>query len=108
MFTRRWFSNFPRGSGMGRILRPMRNKLPRFKRDLSPQRQRLAELMQNANFGTIYALPVRAGEPILDPLPRVVREFKFSEAADNGPRPELDSADFALKSELVQFFEELD
>src|SRR5262245_59935470 len=56
---------------------------------LSRPRRRLVELMQNLNFGRIEVLVIRNGNPILDPLPRVVREVKFG--GDNGPRPERDA-----------------
>ena len=56
------------------------------KADLSPARARLVVLMQGINFGYIEGLIVRAGAPVLNPPPRVVREVKFG--GENGPRPE--------------------
>jgi hypothetical protein len=72
------------------------------KRDLSPRRRSLVEYMQEKNFCTIYDLPIVDGEPVLSPMPRVVREFKFP--GENGPRPELDLDDFPLKPQVVQLF----
>src|SRR5262245_29359127 len=73
---------------------------------LTAGRSELVELMQVINFGRVEGLTIRDGEPILDPLPRIVREVKFG--GDNGPRPELGSNDFALKSQVVELFRHLD
>jgi hypothetical protein len=73
---------------------------------LSADRGRLLALMQSINFGHIEGLDVRSGEPILDPLPRVVRELKFG--GDNAPRSERDIQDFLLKSQVVELFKEFD
>jgi hypothetical protein len=75
----------------------------RSKRDLSPSRQRLIELLQELNFGRIEGLVVRAGEPVFDPPPRIIREVKF--AADNEPRPERLSTNFQLKSQQTELIE---
>lgn len=84
-----------------------RNNPPHlFKKHLSPARQGLLELMQDANFGRIENLAVIGGEPVLAPRPVVVREHKFG--GDNGPRPERDTADFVLKQRVVELFAFLD
>ena len=70
--------------------------------NLSPARARLVELMQEINFGRIKDLTIRNGDPVLTPLPRVVREIKFG--GDNGPRPEATKQDFALKMEVRDLF----
>ncbi|MCA9259622.1 MAG: hypothetical protein KDA61_10505 [Planctomycetales bacterium] len=86
-----------------------RNNSPyRSKQDLSACRSHLLELMQCVNFGRIEHLSIIGGEPILDPRPVVVREHKFG--GENGPRPEIDAADFLLKQQVVElfaFFDEL-
>ena len=61
---------------------------------LSEPRRRLVELMQSINFGRIEDLIVVGGDPVLDPLPRMVQEIKFG--GENGPRPELDANICAL------------
>ncbi len=66
---------------------------------LSPARRRLVRLMQRLNFGRIEGLSIRRGEPVFDPMPRIVVEHKF--AAENGPRPEAARSDFALKNQHV-------
>jgi hypothetical protein len=76
------------------------------KHQVSPCRARLLELMQALNFGRIERLPVRAGEPVLDPLPTIVREVKFG--GENGVRDERSLGDFVLKDQVVELFKELD
>lgn len=73
---------------------------------LPDPRRHLLELMQNVNFGRIENLPVRGGQPVLDPPPRIVREIKIG--GDNGPRAELGANNFVLKAQVVEFFEHLD
>jgi hypothetical protein len=73
---------------------------------LSPARRRLVELLQSINFGRLEHLQVLAGEPVLDPPPTVVREYKF--ASENGPRPEVGHADFALKTQHLDLMRLLD
>jgi len=74
--------------------------------DLGPDRRRLVHLMQQINFGRIEGLRIRDGDPVLDPLPRIVREVKFP--GDNGPRPEAESGDFTLKRQVQDLLAELD
>ena len=48
----------------------------------------LIALIRRVQFGTVYALPVAGGQPVLDPIPRVVQETKFgSEFKQARPRP---------------------
>ena len=79
---------------------------PVTKGSLSPERQRLLQLMQNLNFGRIDGLAVRGGEPQFEPAPRVVRQIKFG--GENGPRGERGAVDFALKAEVVELFGHFD
>lgn len=72
----------------------------------TPNQRRLIELMQRVNFGRIANIPIRNGDPVLDPLPRIIREVKFG--GDNKPRPESELSDFTLKKQVQEFFEELD
>ncbi len=76
------------------------------KSGLSESRRRLIELMQELEFGRIEALHIRAGNPVLDPSPRIIREVKF--AGQNGPRVERQLGDFALKGHVIELFHELD
>ena len=78
------------------------------KSSLSEPRQRLVELMQEVNFGRIENLVICDGQPVLSPLPRIIREVKFG--GDNGPRPEVLSKDFPLKvqvDELLRYLDDL-
>jgi hypothetical protein len=76
------------------------------KASLSPARRRLLEVFQQINFGRLETLAVRNGEPSFDPHPVIVREHKFG--GENGPRSELDAANFLLKQQVVELFEHFD
>ena len=76
------------------------------KLSLTPPQRKLLTEMQRINYGRIEGLSVRCGEPVLDPPPRVVREIKFG--GDNGPRPEVAKADFALKAQVCDLFVQLE
>jgi hypothetical protein len=76
------------------------------KASLSAPRQRLLELFQRLNFGRVEGLAVRAGEPVLAPPPRVVRDVKFG--GENGPRAEFGAGDFRLKAQAAELFAYLD
>ena len=73
---------------------------------LSPARQRLVRLMQDLEFGQIERLRVVAGEPQLDPLPKVTRFTRFGEKRLGSDRPA--GGDFVLKRQVEQLFAELD
>jgi hypothetical protein len=84
-----------------------RKKSPHLsKQDLSACRTTFLELMQCINFGRIEGLAVHDGEPILDPLPVIVREHKFG--GENGPRSELAADDFLLKQQVIELFAFID
>ena len=76
------------------------------KSSLSEPQHRLVELMQRINFGRIEGLVVRAGAPVLDPRPRIIREIKFG--GENGPRAESAKADFALKAQVRDLLAQLE
>lgn len=76
------------------------------KRALSPARRQLVALFQQWNFARIEGLVIRNGDPVLDPLPQFVREYKF--AGENGPRPESGLGDFALKPQIIDLFRLMD
>jgi len=75
------------------------------KASLSGPRRRLLETMQRLNFGRIEDLEIRGGEPVYSPAPRIIQDIKLG--GENGPRPELASPDFLLRSQVVEFFEHL-
>jgi hypothetical protein len=75
---------------------------------LPPARRRLLALLQQVNFGRLESLIVVNGQPVFDPPPRLVHEIKFG--GENGPRQKLATADFVLKSQVVElmtFFDQL-
>lgn len=76
------------------------------KKHLSQSRRALLELMQRIRFGRIDNLVVEDGEPVLQPLPHVVREVKFGNRRSSSA--DVTSDDFLLKTQIVQFFEQLD
>jgi hypothetical protein len=59
------------------------------------------EVFQRVRYGTIFRLPVRAGEPDLGGL-RWVRKVKV--LGDNDAHPALRREDFPLRHEVVEFF----
>ncbi len=61
--------------------------------------QRLLRLMQALNFGRI-TFTVRSGAPDFTQKVCTVRTVKLP-AGDNGPRPEVSSADFELRKEVI-------
>jgi hypothetical protein len=74
------------------------------KSHLTNQKQRLIELMQDINFGRIINLVVHNGEPEFTPETVIQREIRLG--GQNGPRPERERDDFALKQEVVALFEQ--
>lgn len=79
---------------------------PIFKRHLSAARIQLVELMQRINFGRIERLPIVNGEPLLTAIGKAVSTHKLK--GENGPRPELEAADFPLKQDVVELCRLLD
>ncbi len=73
------------------------------KTSLTALRRRLLETMQQLNFGRIE-LEIRNGEPAFQPSPRLIQDIKIG-SGENGPRAELASEDFALKSQVVEMFD---
>jgi hypothetical protein len=79
---------------------------PTTKGTLSPQRRQLVELMQHLHFGQIVGLRLCAGQPVLDPLPRRVRDRKLG--SEPMSRPASAREDFLLKAQVVELFEYFD
>lgn len=77
------------------------------KSSLSSARRQLLELLQRVNFGRVENLQILGGQPVLDPRPRVVVEHKFV-GGENGPRAEIASGDFLLRSQVTSLFALLD
>ena len=75
-------------------------------KSLSPARRQLVAVFHRWGFARIEGLVVRDGEPVLNPLPHVVREHKF--ASENGPRSEGRLDDFVLKPQVLDLFKVMD
>jgi hypothetical protein len=74
-------------------------------RSIDNQHRKLIELMQSINFGRIENILVEDGRPIITRDTRVEREVKLGGV--NGPRPELENPDFALKQSQVELLSQI-
>jgi hypothetical protein len=74
--------------------------------ELSPERQVLVRLCQRTNYGFIRDLEVRERQPLFDPPPVVLVDFKLDSA--DQPRPETALADFQLPGEVLRLMDRLD
>lgn len=72
---------------------------------LSSPRQTLVRIAQRLGFGAIRQLHVRGGDPFFDPEPSVLVRRK--NGATSLPHPAIQSDDFVLKREWVDFFDDL-
>ena len=73
---------------------------------LSAPRQALVRLFQSINFGYVEGLEVRGSEPVFSPAPVVFVEVKLD--AGNALPPEVDLADFELRTEVIRLMERFD
>jgi hypothetical protein len=73
---------------------------------LSLARQRLVRICQTLNFGQVQGVTVRDGDPMFEPAPVVVSDTKLY--LDDGPRPELQLADFDLRDDVRRLMAQLD
>lgn len=73
---------------------------PSAHRPLTPARRRFLDLLRDVGFGRVHALALVAGDPVLDPLPRVTRTYKFGGDHARPPLP----ADPALKRAHLDLF----
>jgi hypothetical protein len=74
-------------------------------RQLSAPRQTLVRLFQSINFGRIEDPEGRGGEPVFNPAPRVLIAVDLQ--CDEGPRPEHELGDFAIREEIVRLMDRL-
>ena len=72
---------------------------------LSPNMRRLLRRMRRLGYGTIHRLHVRAGAPVFDPPPVVVRTVRLSEFEPGGRKPTRD--DFALNRQQIALVRQL-
>jgi hypothetical protein len=69
-------------------------------------RRRLIETMLEMNFGQIEGLHIKAGEPVFDPPPKIIREIVFGK--ENSVSPHLAKTNFVLKRHVIEMFEVMD
>ena len=72
---------------------------------LSPAGRGLVKLMQGMEFGRIEGLVIQDGQPVLHPMPRIIREIKFG--GENGAHSKAGTEDFALKSQVCELFDQI-
>ena len=77
-----------------------------FLSELPEARACLIRTLQELHYGRIEGLIVRDGQPILDPMPRIVAEHKFG--GDHGLPAEVERADFALRKQVTDLCQRLD
>lgn len=73
--------------------------------DLSPARQHLIAIMRELRYGQIHDLTIEAGEPVLDPLPRLVRAVQI---CGQGRVLRRGGPCSRLKPHLLELFDEFD
>ena len=81
----------------------MKRGRPASTKDLQPSERRLFETIRTLGFGQIEFLRIRAGEPVLDPWPTVVRDLKFG--VDRHESRNTSGTEFDLKGEVADLFE---
>jgi len=69
-------------------------------------RRRLIETMLEINFGQIEGLHIKAGEPVFDPPPKIIREIVFGK--ENSSSQHLRKTDFVLKRHVLELFDVMD
>jgi hypothetical protein len=73
--------------------------------DLSPARRQLVNLMRDLRYGQIRSVPVVDGEPVLDPLPPIVRSVRLVNVRNTPHRP---TKGYRLKPHVIALFAEFD
>ncbi len=73
------------------------------KSSLSESRRRLVETLSQLNHGRIEGLNIKGGEPVFDPLPRIIAKMKMG--GESGPRPEAELPDCWLKEPVISLLE---
>lgn len=76
---------------------------PTSTKDLLPAERTLLDAIRHIGFGQIEFLRIRAGQPVVDPWPVVVRDLKFG--VDRHEPPAARCSDFELKREAAELFE---
>jgi hypothetical protein len=72
---------------------------------LSPARQALVRILQAINFGELQGIQIQDTDPVLNRDSVVILDVKLDK--EEGPRPELNLADFALSEEVLRLMSRL-
>jgi hypothetical protein len=75
--------------------------------DLSEPRRALVRVCQFINWGQIQHLVVRKSDPVFSPPPLVLVDIKLDSHDGQGPRPEVELADFVLCDEVCRLMAQL-
>lgn len=78
----------------------------RTKATLSPQKQKLVEMMQEVAFGRITDLQVKDGEPFFTPSTKINRKVLFGK--ERNVKPTRYSENFILKEQVQQLFDTME
>lgn len=73
--------------------------------DLLPSEKHFVKVLREVGYGRIELVRVHQGELVLDPLPKIVRTFKFGVATPPLPQPRV--SDFVLKRQHIDFFQQI-
>jgi hypothetical protein len=73
---------------------------------LSPARQQLVRFCHALNYGVIRSIEVKSGDPVLNPPPSVLYDWRLD--TEERPRPEAASRDFELRQEVTRMLDKLD
>ena len=84
----------------------MQDRLVVRKSELSPSRRQLVEKMQDLGYGEIRQLVVIKGEPVVDPLPKIIRRHRLTGPRRREAPPR--SEDYILKEQVVNLFDDMD
>lgn len=77
--------------------------------ELTPEGKRLISLVICIQFGRIESLHIAGGQPVLDPLPRIVREIKFgSEVSPGVPADRSNSVPKRQVQELLDLMRQVE
>jgi len=74
--------------------------------DITGNRRQLVEMMLEINFGQIEGLRIKAGDPVFDPPPEIIREIIFGK--ENNANRHIRKTDYTLKRHVIELFEVMD
>lgn len=69
--------------------------------DLTPSERNILSVFAKVDYGSVFELRVKDGQPIQDPAPRIVRDIRMK----CSPPPKDVPLEFVLKEQMVTFLE---